>query len=107
MPSKKSSNGRRLLSEAQQPAQLIALGNIVRMMREERDLSRGALAKAAGVARWRITAIEEGRLDPDFELLLRLADAMGTRCAEFFTRAEEPNDDHSPSRFRGLGPRAS
>lgn len=56
-------------------------------MREERDLSEEALAKAARVAHWRITAIEEGRLDPDFELLLRLADAMDTGCAEFFTRA--------------------
>jgi DNA-binding XRE family transcriptional regulator len=64
-------------------------------MREECDLSKEALAKSARVAHWRITAIEEGRLDPDFELLLRLANAIGTCCAEFFTRAEEAGDDHS------------
>jgi DNA-binding XRE family transcriptional regulator len=89
MPSKKSADG----STAQQRTQLIALGNVVRWMREERDLSGEALAEAAGVAHWRITAIEEGRLDPDFELLLRLADAMGARCAEFFMRAEEAGGD--------------
>jgi transcriptional regulator with XRE-family HTH domain len=95
MPSKKSANDRSLLPEAQRPAQLIALGNVVRSMREERDLSREALAKAAGVAHSRVTLIEEGRLDPDFELLLSLADAMGTRCTEFFTRAEALDGDRS------------
>jgi transcriptional regulator with XRE-family HTH domain len=79
-----------LLSESQQRADLLALGKAVRGLREERELAAEDLAKAAGVTHWRVTAIEEGRLDPDFELLLRLADAMGTRCSEFFTRAEGP-----------------
>jgi transcriptional regulator with XRE-family HTH domain len=56
-------------------------------MREERNLTGDALAAAARVPPWRITALEEGQLDPDYDLLLRLAAAMGTRASEFVIRA--------------------
>jgi len=77
---------------------LIALGKAIREMREERGLTGSALAAAAEVPHWRVTALEEGRLDPDYDLLLRLADAMGTRASEFVVRAETNSGDEPCAR---------
>jgi len=43
----------------------------------------------AGVDRACIEALEAGRLDADYELLLTLADGIGVRPSAFFGRAEE------------------
>lgn len=67
---------------------LASLGGAVRAMRAERRLSLDDLALAAAVDPARLAALEEGRLDPDFELLLRLADAMSTRASAFVVEAE-------------------
>lgn len=84
-----SSTRGRLLPGPQGREHLLSLGTAIRETREDHGLSGRALAKAARVARWRVTALEEGQLDPDFELLLRLADAIGVPPATFVVRAEE------------------
>jgi len=58
-------------------------------VREQHGLSAHDLAAASGVAPARVAALEEGQLDPDFELLLALANSMGIRQTAFFARAEE------------------
>jgi transcriptional regulator with XRE-family HTH domain len=68
--------------------ELATLGDAVRAMREEQLLSLDDLALAAAVDPARLAALEEGRLDPGFELLLRLAEAMHTRVAAFVLKAE-------------------
>jgi transcriptional regulator with XRE-family HTH domain len=68
---------------------LIALGNAIRGKREERGLTRAKLAATTGVHERRVTALEEGRLDPDYELLLLVADALGTRASALIIHAEE------------------
>ncbi len=68
--------------------QLVALGTALRSLREEQRLSGSQLAALAGVPLWRITAIEEGRLDPDFALLTRLAGCMGHQLSTLVFRAE-------------------
>ncbi len=61
----------------------------MREVREQHGLSAHDLAAASGVDPARVAALEEGRLDPDFELLLTLAKSMGIRPTAFFVRAEE------------------
>ena len=68
---------------------LLVLGKAVREVREQRGFGADDLAAAAGVAPARVAALENGRLDPDFELLLALAKSMGIRPTAFFVRAEE------------------
>jgi transcriptional regulator with XRE-family HTH domain len=65
------------------------LGAAIREVREQRGLSVGELAGAAGVAWARVEALEAGRLDPDLELLMGVADAVGVRLSAFVVRAGE------------------
>ncbi len=76
-------------SRQPQSANLVSLGRAVRSLREQQGLSARDLAAAVGVPPAQIAALEEGRVDPDFELLLTLADSMGVRLSTFFVRAEE------------------
>ncbi|MGO9321788.1 MAG: helix-turn-helix transcriptional regulator [Solirubrobacteraceae bacterium] len=66
----------------------LALGKAVRELREQRRLSQGELAAAVGVRERRIQALEAGRLDPDYVLLVRLAKALGVRAGALVIRAE-------------------
>ncbi len=75
---------------------LVALGRAIQKMREERDIDAGRLAAAAGVGRERLEALESGRLDPDFNLLLQVAEAMGVRPSAFFRRAERMGGERGP-----------
>ncbi len=68
---------------------LIVLGKAIQAVREQHGLSAAALAAAAGVAPTRLAALEEGQLDPDFELLIALAEGMGIRPSAFILRAED------------------
>ncbi len=72
----------------QQQRDLLVLGKAVREVREQHGFAAGDLAAAAGVAPARVTALEDGLLDPDYELLLALAKSMGIRPTAFFVRAE-------------------
>jgi transcriptional regulator with XRE-family HTH domain len=73
----------------QRQHELVILGKAMQAVREQHSLSARDLAAAAGVAEAQINALEDGRLDPDFELLLVLAERMGIRPSAFFLRAEE------------------
>lgn len=69
--------------------ELARLGAAVRKLREERRLSQRELAAAARVGERRIRALEAGRLDPDYVLLVRVAKALGVRAGALVIRAEE------------------
>lgn len=73
----------------QQRHDLIALGEAVREIRAQRRFSASQLARASGVSLPRLIALEDGRLDPDIELLYRLAKSMGVSRSAFYWRAEE------------------
>jgi transcriptional regulator with XRE-family HTH domain len=78
--------------------ELARLGTAVRKLREERGLSRHELAVAAEVGERRIRALEVGRLDLDYVLLVRLAKALGVRAGVLVSRAEElANEPRGPS----------
>jgi transcriptional regulator with XRE-family HTH domain len=68
---------------------LVALGQVVRQVRDEQDLSPSDLARAAGLGLDRIAAIERGEHDPPYDELLALADGLGVRKVTLFERAEQ------------------
>lgn len=81
--------------------ELALLGEAIRQLREERRLGQRELALAAGVAERRIQALEAGRLDPDYLLLLALAKALGVRAGVLVIRAEELARQEMESEGRG------
>ncbi len=58
--------------------------NTVRDHRSRRDLSQGALAKAMGVSRQTINAIETGRYLPSLPLAIGLARFFETTVEDLF-----------------------
>ncbi len=74
------------------PAQkedLLIVGAAFREIREQHNLSIGELAGATGYSEARITAVEEGRRDPDYVMVVRLARGIGVPAGAFLRRAEE------------------
>jgi transcriptional regulator with XRE-family HTH domain len=70
------------------PQDLLVLGRAIREIRQERGASAEDLATAADVALAQIRALEAGDVDPTYELLLALGEALGVRPSAFVTRAE-------------------
>lgn len=70
------------------------IGNHLRRLRfEHGELSQEALARAVGITRQTIIAIEGGRYAPSLELAMRLARVFGRSVDEvFFWRTEPPTD---------------
>jgi len=74
-------------------AMLLALGSVVRHLREQQNMTETALADAAGITPGRLAAIEAGQLDPPFDVLLALADGLRIPSGELVGRTEtEPGD---------------
>lgn len=69
--------------------ELVVLGQTIRQIRQEQSLSIGQLAGIIGVPRSRLEALEAGRLDPRYDLLLDLADGLGIRPTDIVIRWEE------------------
>jgi predicted transcriptional regulator len=67
---------------------LLLLGRAIRELREEQGFSVGELAAVTGVARERIAALEDGCFDPEYELLITLAEGIGVRVSAFVARVE-------------------
>jgi transcriptional regulator with XRE-family HTH domain len=61
--------------------ELIALGRMVRVAREQKGMSVAELAEAAGFKRRRLVRIEAGELDPRYDGLVALADGLGVSVA--------------------------
>jgi transcriptional regulator with XRE-family HTH domain len=64
-------------------------------------LSAVDLAAAIGNEQTLIRALEAGRLDPSYELLLALAQGLGVRPSVFIIRAEELKARRQASGRRG------
>jgi transcriptional regulator with XRE-family HTH domain len=62
-------------------AQLLRLGETFRQVREQQSLSVTELAARTGIDVQHISALEAGRLDPEYEVLMALADGMGVQPA--------------------------
>jgi putative transcriptional regulator len=68
------------------------IGNHLRRLRFDHDeMTQDALARAAGVTRQTVIALEAGRYAPSLELAFRLARVFGRRVDDvFFWRDEMP-----------------
>jgi transcriptional regulator with XRE-family HTH domain len=60
---------------------LIALGSTVRAVRRQKGMSVAELAAATGFKRRRLVRIEAGELDPRYDGLITIADALGVSAA--------------------------
>jgi transcriptional regulator with XRE-family HTH domain len=78
-------------------ADLHILGRAVRRMREQQGMSTEELALATGISRQRIDALETGRLDATYELLLALAEGLGVLPSALVTLAEQLKAAEKPS----------
>jgi transcriptional regulator with XRE-family HTH domain len=67
---------------------LAALGRAIRTRREDMGMSADELAGATGMSRQGIHALESGRLDPTYDALLTLAEALGTKPSGLVRLAE-------------------
>jgi putative transcriptional regulator len=69
----------------------VPIGNHLRRLRfDHGEMTQDALARAAGVTRQTVIALEAGRYAPSLELAFRLARAFGKRVDEvFFWREDE------------------
>ena len=65
--------------------------NRLRELREERGLTQEELAKALGVTRQTIIAIEKGRYDPSLRLAFRIARFFGKAVEDIFIYEGENN----------------
>jgi transcriptional regulator with XRE-family HTH domain len=63
-------------------AELVRLGETFRQVREAQRLSVAELAAKTGTDARHISDLEAGRLDPEFAVLMALADGMGVRASE-------------------------
>ena len=58
--------------------------NCIRELRRQKGISQEALAKACGVSRQTINAIENNKYDPTLALAFRLAQTLGTTVDQLF-----------------------
>ena len=65
-----------------------ALGEAVRQLRLEAEMSQEELAEAAGTDLTQVGGIERGVRNPSYTTLLRLAAALGTSVGEMASRAD-------------------
>lgn len=69
----------------EQPSpELRALGDAIRHLRRERELSQEALAYAADIHPKHLSEIERANKDPRSTTVVRLADALGVTVAELY-----------------------
>jgi len=64
------------------------LGQVVREIRQERDISQDRLAREMGTDRTTISLIERGLRSPYVRTLLQIASCLGVKPSEFFRRLE-------------------
>lgn len=67
---------------------LVALGEVVCQLRDQRGMSVDELAGITGVEREDISAVEAGRLDPAYDVLVALATGLGVRASTLIIDAE-------------------
>ncbi len=70
---------------------LAKLGRAFREVREQQGLSEHDLATATGITLEDVRALEAGKLDPDYELLIELARKLGVTPALLVVRAQGPS----------------
>jgi ribosome-binding protein aMBF1 (putative translation factor) len=81
-------NGRRNTRLWDRDAELVFLGQAIREIREQQDISPTELAGKAGIRERRLARVEAGAVDPDYELLCKLTRALNVKPLVLINRAE-------------------
>lgn len=68
------------------------LGERVRQIRKERNMSQQSVADKSGLALRTVSRIERGLMNPSFEVLSTLASALGTSLKSLLTYPEEDSE---------------
>lgn len=71
-----------------QSAQHLALGDALREIRNERDISQEELAYRAGLHRNYVGACERGEINLSFRVLLQFSDGLAVSLSEIIARYE-------------------
>ena len=66
-----------------------AVGETIRRLRMEKNMSQELLSGLAGIARTHLSMIETGRKQANFEKIWRLALALGLRPSELVAKIEQ------------------
>lgn len=80
-------SGRRNTILWDRDAELVFIGQAIRQAREEHDTSVVELAGKAGIGERRMARLEAGKVDLDYELLLKLARAVNIKPSTLLVRA--------------------
>ena len=70
----------------------VEVGNRLRELRQERNMSMRALARASGLSANALSMIERGKTSPSVSTLYKLADAMGIPVTAFFREQPTQQD---------------
>ena len=70
----------------------VDVGGRLRQMRQERDMSMRALARASGLSTNALSMIERGRTSPSVSTLYKISEALGVPITAFF-RLEPPRQE--------------
>jgi XRE family transcriptional regulator, master regulator for biofilm formation len=69
------------------------VGKKIREMREKKGLSQRGLAKALNMNHAYLSRIENGKVDPSIELLVKIAEILECNVADFFEKKMEAPED--------------
>lgn len=75
-------------SQPQRRAELVALGIAIRTARLKQRWGQDDLAGAAGISTRYLSKVEQGIANPTVEVLLAIAEALGTTAAALLLSAE-------------------
>jgi len=67
---------------------LANLGRAIRELREKKSVDQDDLAAAADITVEKLLALEAGKLDPDYDLMIALAHGLGGTPSTIILRAE-------------------
>jgi transcriptional regulator with XRE-family HTH domain len=76
------------MTQAKYHQKLVAFGATVRAVRKERRQSVADFAASAGIEREQLRAIEAGRYDPVYDVLLDLARSLDIKASTLVSRAD-------------------
>ena len=69
--------------------ELIRFGQTIRQVREREGISVAELAARTGIDAQQISALEAGRFDPPFDVMIALADGIGVRLSALIPKDRE------------------
>lgn len=64
-------------------------GQVIRGLREKRELTQEVLSGLAAISRSHLAEIESGRTNANVETLWRIAEALGMRCSDLMRAVEQ------------------